>query len=95
MGPVVHQLESAYAGRATIRRFELDQLKANSPELPVVQRLAELAHLEVTPTFLVFTADGHVLSKHEGTTSYLTLKGDLDRAIEQGKGTPPAGAGSR
>ncbi|MNS31853.1 hypothetical protein D3C72_639170 [compost metagenome] len=79
MGPMVSQLEKAYAGRVAFRVYTLDKL---TPEqVGEVQRLAEGAGVHMTPTFLVVDASGRVVSKHEGVTSYLSLSRALDGVL--------------
>ena len=82
MGPVVSKLEKDYAGRVEVRRYEVDKLSHESPDFPVVARIAEAVHFEVTPTFLVVGKDGVVHTRYEGVTSYATLSRDLDAELK-------------
>ena len=77
MGPMVHQLEQAYTGRVRFRVFTLDRLKPG--EADEMRRYMEGIDFKVTPTFVMIDRTGQVIGKYEGTTSYLTLKRDLDR----------------
>ena len=86
MGPMVHQLEQAYAGRARFKVFWLDRVSEKSPDYALLQRLWPLVHVEVTPTFLVVGRDGHVARRFEGTTPYLSLSQALDTSLA----APPA-----
>lgn len=77
MGPMVQQLEKAYAGRVNFRVYTLDKLAPG--EYDEMKRIADLVDFHVTPTFVTVDRTGRVIGRYEGTTSYLTLKRDLDR----------------
>lgn len=82
MGPVVHQLENAYSGRVTFRKFVMDDLAPGTADYEEMRRLGALAGFKVTPTILVVDPRGAVVGKYEGVTSYLTLRRDLETALE-------------
>jgi hypothetical protein len=81
MGPVVHQLEQAYAGRVVVRKFVMDTITPGTADFDDMKRLGALAGFRVTPTFVVVDAQGAVVGKYEGVTSYLTLRRDLETAL--------------
>ena len=63
---MVQQLEKAYAGRVNFRVYTLDKLAPG--EYDEMRRIADLVD-----------RTGRIIGRYEGTTSYLTLKRDLDR----------------
>ena len=77
MGPMVQQLKEAYKGRVQFRVFTIDRLQPGEAE--VMRPFMDGIDFKVTPTFVMIDRTGQVIGKYEGTTSYLTLKRDLDR----------------
>lgn len=77
MTPIVELLKRNYAGRAHVSVLQIDKPEHRA----AVEPLARLAHLRMTPTFLVVGRDGKASAKFIGPTSYLALSGALDSAL--------------
>lgn len=77
MSPIVDQVRQAYHGRAAVQVLYLDK-----PEDHVeATRLAALAAVRYTPTFIVIGRTGHAVAKFIGPTSYVALASAVDRAL--------------
>ena len=85
MGPVVRQLENAYTGRVVFRQFVMDTITPGTADFDDMERLGRLAGFKVTPTLLVVDAQGAVVGKYEGVTPYLSLRRDLETALNSGR----------
>ncbi|MFP5504074.1 MAG: TlpA family protein disulfide reductase [Candidatus Sericytochromatia bacterium] len=85
MSPIVEQLRRDYEGRATVRVLYLDKAEDRQE----ATRLASLAQVRYTPTFLIVDHQGHATSKFIGPTSYAALSSAVDKAIAS---SPPVAA---
>lgn len=77
MSPIVEQVRQAYRGRATVQVLYLDK----SEDHAEATRLAALAAVRYTPTFIVIDRTGHAAAKFIGPTSYIALAGAVDGAL--------------
>lgn len=85
MSPIVEQLRRDYEGRATVSVLYLDKAEDRQE----ATRLASLAQVRYTPTFLIVDRRGNAKSKFIGPTSYAALSSALDQAIAS---SPPVAA---
>lgn len=77
MSPIVEQLRRDYQGRASVSVLYLDKAEDRQE----ATRLASLAQVRYTPTFLVIDREGQARSKFIGPTSYAALASAVDQAI--------------
>lgn len=75
--PILALVRQVYQPRVRVRVLNLD----GGPDAAEARRLAELARVRVTPTFLVTDAQGTVTARFLGPTSYAALGSALDHAL--------------
>lgn len=81
MRPIVEAVRRNYGDRVDVRVLEID-LAEDRRE---AERVARLAQLRYTPTFVITDASGRAIAKYIGPTSYAALSGHLETALKPGK----------